>query len=136
MVRTHEIRLYPTPMQEVLLDRWCVLASRIYNAALEERVVVYRNEGRSLSYYDQCKELTDIRACDREQAELPVGVARDALRKLDRSFKAFFRRVKAGQTPGFPRFKSARRWRSFEILAAGNYVKEGKVRVPKLGLIR
>lgn len=55
-------------------------------------------------------------------------------RRLDRTFKAFFRRVKAGETPGFPRFRSRDRYDSFSI---GRVAIDGsRVHVPKLGLVR
>lgn len=85
----------------------------LYNAALEERIGAYRKAGRALSLYDQHKNLTVLRE-DHEFSQYDLKCQRSALCTLDRAFKSFFRRVQAGQKPGFPRFKSqARGVRSF-----------------------
>ncbi len=85
----------------------------LYNAALEERIGAYRKAGVSVSLYDQNKSLTVLRE-DSEFSHYDLNCQRSCLCPLDRAFKAFFRRVKAGQTPGFPRFKSTDRgMRSF-----------------------
>lgn len=134
MVRSLEARLYPTPLQEETLRGWMRSACRVYNCALELRKWAWLANGTQLSFYDLCIQLTDLRK-DPEHKAIPVGIQRDALRKLDRSYKAFFRRVKAGDRAGFPRFKSARRWHSFEILEVADYTQDGKIRIPKLGVV-
>lgn len=113
---------------------WMRSACRVYNCALELRKWAWQAAGASLSFYDLCAQLTDLRK-EKEYGVVPLNIQRDALRKLDRSYKAFFRRVKAGEKPGFPRFKSARRWDSFEILDTANYTDGGKIRIPKLGAV-
>ena len=77
----------------------------LYNAALEERIGAYRKAGVSVSLYDQNKSVTLLRE-DAEFSQYDLKCQRSALFTLDRAFKSFFRRVKAGQKPGFPRFKS------------------------------
>lgn len=64
------------------------------------------------TYYDQLRELTELRK-EPEYSAIPAKLQRWTLSRLDDSFKAFFRRVKAGEEPGFPRFKGKNRWRSF-----------------------
>ena len=135
MVRTLEARLYPTPSQQETLRGWMRSACRVYNCALELRKWAWQANGTSLSFYDLCAQLTDLRK-EQEHKAVPLNIQRDALRKLDRSYKAFFRRVKAGDKAGFPRFKSGRRWHSFEILQAADYTEGGKIRIPKLGVVK
>lgn len=85
----------------------------LYNAALEERIGAYRKAGVSLSLSDQHKSLTALRA-DQEFSHYDLKGQRSCRFPLDRAFKGCCRRLKAGQTPGFPRFKSqARGMRSF-----------------------
>lgn len=68
---------------------------------------------------------------------VPVHIERDALRRVDRGMAAFFRRVKAGETPGFPRFKGRIRWRSFEVLRLIKYLRDGdKVHIPGIGQVK
>jgi putative transposase len=86
------------------------LCCDIYNSALEQRRTWYRKTGKSVTYNDQTVQLTDLRT-EVEFAALPVEVARSALRRLDQSFKAFFRRVKsASAKAGFPRFRARDRY--------------------------
>jgi putative transposase len=92
---------------EQLLRNQCEL----YNAALEERRGAWKWERRSVSYFDQTRTLTTLRASRPEILEHGVTVCRGTLKRLDRAFCAFYRRCRAGQTPGFPRFKS---WRRFD----------------------
>ena len=115
MIRTYRTRAKLSPNGHRELDRVFSLACRLYNAALEERIGAYRKAGVSRSFFDQCKELTAIRADDPEYAAIAVQAMRSPLRRLHKAFDAFFRRCKVGETPGFPRFKSWRRFRSIEI---------------------
>lgn len=112
--RAFQFMLDPTVKQRQSLDRLLVEQCRLYNAALEERRGAWRWERRSVSRFEQYRTLTGL--ADQEPALLGFGitVARGTLLRLDRAFQAFFRRVKAGQTPGFPRFRSQRRFDSVE----------------------
>lgn len=81
--------------------------------------------------------LTEWRSRINRLQAAPVEFERDALRRVDRGMKAFFRRVKAGQNPGFPRFKSHLRYDSMECLYRAQYVRcDGYCRIPNLGLVR
>ena len=85
----------------------------LWNAALQERIEYYRKTGEAISYYDRCKSLTVIRGDAESFAACPVLAQRTPLIRLD---KAFFRRVKAGEKPECPRFKSRHRGiRSFDL---------------------
>ena len=87
----------------------------LYNSALEERISCYQKTGQSLSLYDQMKSLTELRQ-DNEYTICSAITQRSILKNIDFAFKNFFRRIKAGQTPGFPRFKGRyRKVRSFEV---------------------
>ena len=92
---------------------WTRLHCELYNAALEERIDAWRKAGKSISYFDQQNALPEIKAARPEFIELGSHALQQTLRRLDLAFQSFFRRVKAGQTPGFPRFKSATRFSGF-----------------------
>ena len=134
MIRTFRYPLHPTAAQERVLEHWLVLCQRLYNGALEERRDAWKRSKVSVGLYGQQKSLTQIRADDPEYGALPVEVARSALARLDKAFKAFFRRVKAGEKPGFPRFRARDRYDSFSF----PFVRlEGdRLHVPKIGAIR
>ena len=112
--RAFQFVLSPTVKQERALTTLFLEQCRLYNAALEERRGVWQLERRAVSRFDQYKTLTGM--ADQEPTLMAFGVtvARGTLLRLDRAFKAFFRRAAAGETPGFPRFRSARRFDSVE----------------------
>ena len=105
MRKAFKYRLYPTKTQEESLGMQLSEACRLYNAALQERRDAYRSHRISLNDYTQANQLKEIR--DAGGLALPnYHCAQDVLKRLDKAFQAFFRRIKAGQKPGFPRFKS------------------------------
>jgi putative transposase len=106
-------KLDPNAAQAARLEAWTRLHCELYNAALEERIDAWRKAGKSISYYDQQNALPQIKADRPEFVELGSHALQQTLRRLDLAFQSFFRRVKAGQTPGFPRFKSAKRFSGF-----------------------
>jgi len=80
----------------------------LYNAALQERRDAWRMRGISVRYGEQSAQLKDIRQADADgQGRWSFSSRQATLRRLNRAFEAFFRRVRAGQAPGFPRFKGA-----------------------------
>ncbi|MDA8288144.1 MAG: transposase [Actinomycetota bacterium] len=127
MRRAYKFRLRPTANQHVALGQ-CLDAHReLYNAALQERRDAYERVVRQspgywsarrpkgpVTYSLQSGQLTDIRALRPEIARWSFSSEQATLRRLDKAFGAFFRRVKAGETPGYPRFKPAHRFDSVE----------------------
>ena len=107
------LKLDPNAAQAARLEAWTRLHCELYNAALEERIDAWRKAGKHVSYDDQQNVLPQIKADRPEFVELGSHALQQTLRRLDLAFQAFFRRVKAGQTPGFPRFKSAKRFSGF-----------------------
>ena len=144
-LRKTTYRLYPTPKQTVALDALLRSHQQLYNAALEERISAWSRAGKSISYADQCKSLTVLRRDLPEWADAANCSSQQmTLRRLDKAFGAFFRRVKAGQTPGFPRFKSLGRFSGFSFKSHGDGWrftpkdgwKHGSLRLSGVGQIR
>ena len=106
-------KLYPNATQRQRLETWTGLHCELYNAALQERIDAYRKTGKAIGYYDQQNALPAIKTFRPELQPLGSHALQQTLRKLDGAFQAFFRRVKKGETPGFPRFKSAKRFSGF-----------------------
>ena len=120
-LRKATLRLYPTPKQEAALHALLRSHQQLYNAALEERIDCYRKTGESLTFAAQCRSLTMLRRECPEWAEAANCSSQQmTLRRLDKAFAAFFRRVKAGQAPGFPRFKSLARFPGFSFKTHGD----------------
>ena len=125
--RSYKFRLRPTKGQHQRLNL-CLEAHReLYNAALEERRSAYERvvlrsaeyfgperPKVNVSYVSQAAQLVDIRAGRPDIASYGYGSEQATLRRLDKAFQAFFRRVKRGEAPGYPRFKPAHRFDSVE----------------------
>src|ERR1700693_2682475 len=117
-VRQFRYALVVTRRQERVLHRLVDAQCELYNAAVQERRDTYRlavARGRrppKVDYAHQCRELTRVLADRPELAVFGTTVSRGTLRRVDRAFAAFFRRHAAGQKPGFPRFRSSRRFDS------------------------
>jgi putative transposase len=137
MLRAVELKLYLTVAQQATLESWLSSCCWLYNQCLEQRIKAYQRRGESVTYNQQTAFLTGLRQRIPALAEVPVEFARDALRRVDRGFQAFFRRRAAGQKPGFPRFRSQQRYNSLEYLHGGSYVCPGnRLRIPNLGLVK
>ena len=111
-------RLRPTARQHVALAA-CIDAHReLYNAALQERRDGWSHTTKTrISYGDQSAQLTEMRMVRPDQAVWSFSSQQATLRRLNKSFAGFFRRVKAakpGVKPGYPRFKGAGRFDSVE----------------------
>ncbi len=136
--KNFKYRLYPSAAQTIALDTQLAEACRLYNAALQERRDAYRMAGKSLNYCDQANQLKDIRAAG-DLGLVNAQCAQDVLRRLDKAFKAFFTRIKRGQTPGYPRFRSASRYDSITFPTYGDGAKlldNGKLRVQGVGQVK
>ena len=118
--KAYKYKLKPTPDQEQALAEVLWRCRTLYNTALEQRIAAYRRCGLTLSSYQQQAELKDLRAELPEYAAIHSHVLQDVLARLDKTYQAFFRRVKAGEPPGFPRFQGRDRYHSFTYKEYGN----------------
>jgi putative transposase len=118
--KTYKYKLIPTPTQERELGRVLGLCRWLYNTALERRITAWQRCHVSLSPYQQAAELKDIRAAMPEYEAIHSHVLQDVLARLDKTYQAFFRRVKAGEKAGFPRYQGRERWHSFTYVEYGN----------------
>lgn len=106
-------KLKPTLKQEWMLERTLMLCRHVYNAAVGERREAWHMCGVSVNYYQQKAELPGIKESMPEYAEVHSQVLQDVVQRVDRAFQAFFRRVKPGETAGYPRFQGRTRYHSF-----------------------
>jgi putative transposase len=115
MLLTYKYRLNPEKRQHRALDRILEQQRQLYNAALEERIECYRKTGRSISDVDQSRSLTLIRADDPAFADVQRRIQRATLKRLERAYKMFFKRAKAGAgaASGFPNFKGREHFDGF-----------------------
>ncbi|HEX6778277.1 MAG TPA: transposase [Ktedonobacterales bacterium] len=118
--KTFKYKLRPTPEQAAQFETTLRLCRELYNAALQERRDAWKMQQVSVGYYQQKAQLPAIRQLRDDCAAIHSQVLQDVVLRVDRTFKAFFRRVKAGQKAGYPRFKGQDRSTSFTYPQWGN----------------
>jgi putative transposase len=136
-------RMYPSCRQVAALSDMHGLHQRLYNAAIEQRVTAYRVQEKSVSLAEQYRNLTELRSEFPEYTGLNAQSAQVTLKRLDLAFQAFFRRVKAAETAGFPRFKSFERFSGWGYkthgdgfrFTPGDGFNHGKLRLSGVGII-
>src|SRR5579862_2319766 len=112
MRKTYKYRLYLTPAQETILLKTLDECRWLYNHLLAQRKTAWEQDGRSLTLYEQ---QGDLPALKRERTPLKIAysqVLHHVAVRIDLAFQAFFRRAKAGETPGYPRFRGKGRYTS------------------------
>lgn len=120
MKKAYKYRIYAN--QETLdrAERWLVLCQRLYNVALEQRLLVYKQCKETLSCYAQMKQLPELKSSFPEYREVGSQVLQEVLQRLGKAFDGFFRRVKNGNgKAGFPRFRGKDRYDSFTLKQSG-----------------
>lgn len=115
MIRTYKYRLRPNTSQTDLLWTLFSQSRRLYNNALEQRITTYKETGKGIRYTQQWTHFRDERNNNPDSyGMLNATSVQQMLRRLDKAYAAFFKRIKAGETPGHPRFKNAQRFKSIE----------------------
>lgn len=147
MLKAFVYRLYPSHAQEVALVDTLNLTRELYNAALQERRDAYRKCGKSVTKFEQMRCLPEIKAARPEFKTVHAHVLQGVIAQLDKAFQGFFRRVKAGQKAGYPRFKGAGRWHSFAFkqvwdnsrnawFGPGKPLESRRIYLPNIGNVR
>ncbi len=138
MRRAFRYRLWANANQERELGIALETHRRLYNECLAQRKIAYDAEKRSVKYTEQSAWFKGQRANNSFFARLNFSSAQDTMRRLDKAFQAFFRRLQSGEKPGYPRFKAHDRYDSFTFPAYGDGVRliGDRLRVQHVGLIR
>ena len=113
MRRAYKYRIYPTASQESTLVSVLEECRWLYNTFLAERKALWEQEQKSLGLYAQQKTILGFRAERSSLAVVNAQVLQNVAMRVDLAFKAFFRRCKAGEKPGYPRFKGKGWYKSF-----------------------
>jgi putative transposase len=133
---TYKYRLYPTAAQETALRGMLATARDVYNSLLNWRKHDYEVQGKSPSCGEQEKALPLWKKAHPELCEIYSQVLQDVCKRVDRAFDAFFRRVREGDTPGFPRFKGKGQYDSLTYPQSGYKVLEQAVSLSKIGTVK
>ena len=136
MIVCFQYKLYTTPEAAQSLWNTLEVCRHLYNNALAQRIDAYTHEGRTVTFAQQCRQLPLLKERAQLLADLYSQVAQDVLRRLDRTYQNFFRRVKQGlEKLGFPRFKGEGRYRSlcYPQWGSGVSLHNGLLRLSKIG---
>lgn len=143
MEYSYKFRIYPNSEQRALIARTFGCARYVYNHFLNLRKETYEASGETIGYVKSSALLTQLKKELTWLKEVDSIPLQESLRDLDFAYQGFFRRVKNGEKPGYPRFKSKRdRRKSYKTkqhVANGKstiYVDDSHVRLPKLGLVK
>jgi putative transposase len=134
--KAFKYRLYPTQAQTEELDRILWRCRDLYNAALYQRREAYRVCEIGVTYCMQQNELPALKKEHPPFREVGSQVLQDVLRRVSLAFDAFFRRVKAGEKPGYPRFRGRDRYDSVTYTQAGWKLDDGKLNLTGIGAIK
>lgn len=135
--RILKYRIYPNKKTANKLLWTLERCGELYNAALQERREIYKYTGQGTNYAAQSAQLPEIKTIREEYREIFAQVLQDTLRRVDKAFQAFFRRVKAGEKPGYPRFQGMNRFDSFTYPQAGfSLTHDNRIVLSKIGAIK
>lgn len=138
MRKSFRYRLYPTKRQATLLQQQLEECRWLYNHLLEVRKNSYEQTGKSPGLYQQQKTLAGLKEQRPSLAGAHSQVLQNVAVRIDLAFKAFFRRVKAGEKPGYPRFRGQGRYDSmtFPQVPSGCELRGGFLRLSKVGAVK
>lgn len=136
MRKTFQYRLYPNDGQKKRLKKSLDACRWVYNKTLETRKNAWENEKKSLSLYDTSNLLGQWKQGKPDLADAYSQCLQNAQLRVDLAFKAFFRRVKTKENPGYPRFKGFHRYDSFTFPQSGFKLFDNKLRLSKIGSVK
>jgi len=134
--QTFQFRLYPTKRQVKALQASLDACRWVYNKTLEIRKDTYKERKESLSLYDTQKLLTEWKKDKPDLLDAYSQCLTNAQVRVDLAFKTFFRRVKTGEKPGYPRFRSFHRYDSFTFPQGGFKFVNDRLKLFKVGLVK
>jgi putative transposase len=131
----YRFRLYPTRQQAALFEQTLGLCQELYNAALQERRDAWRISRESVGFAAQSAQLPAVKEARPELNGVYSQVLQDTLHRVDKTFKAFFARVRRKEKPGFPRFRPRSRYDSFTYPQLGFSLQGTKLSLSKIGRV-
>jgi putative transposase len=137
-MKSFQYRIYPNKEQIDILNKTLELCRNLYNTALYQRITGYKL-GYKVSFYTQSKELKELNK-DNGYEIVHSQVLVNVLKRLDQTYQNFYRRLKSGQKPGSPRYKSETRFNSFTYpqytKLTINHDTSDKIYIPKIGDVK
>jgi putative transposase len=139
MQLTYKYRLNPTSAQRTALNATLEASRWVYNKTLEVRKEAWEQRKESVSYYDSKKMIPTWKAEHPCLSQAHSQVLQNASMRVDLALQAFFRRVKKGETPGYPRFRGRNRYDSFtfpQYESGWKFTDDGHLRLFKIGDVK
>ena len=137
LLRAFKTELDPNNVQRTMMLRSAGAARFAWNWGLARRMAEYKSTGKSSTAITQHRQLNELKASEFPwMHDVSKCAPQESLRDLDRAYQNFFRRVKAGEKPGFPKFKSKHRVLPHFRLSQACAIANGKIRLPRIGWVR
>ena len=136
MRKTYKFRIYPTRKQKKALNKTLEACRWVYNKTLEYKKACWELYKRHSTYYTTTALLPRWKEIKPELNSVHSQILQDVQHRVDKAYKAFFRRVRAKENPGFPRFKGIGCYDSFTYTQSGFSIKDSKLRLSKIGDIK
>ncbi|MGH2638235.1 MAG: RNA-guided endonuclease InsQ/TnpB family protein [Rhabdochlamydiaceae bacterium] len=134
--KSFQFRLRPTKKQAKMLEKHLDECRWFYNQLLEQRKLAYEELDVSLSKYQQLMFLPLLKEEKPSLSQVHSQVLQNVVDRLDKAFQSFFRRCKAGEKPGFPRFRGVHRYNSLCYPQSGFSLLGKELKLSKLGTVR
>ena len=135
-MKAYRYRLFPTKSQVSQMEQTLEICRWVYNETLAMRKNAWEQEQRHISYYESKRQ---IPLWKKERPELSMvysQVLQNVTLRVDLAFKAFFRRLKSGEKPGYPRFKGKGRYDSFTYPQYGFKLDGDRLHLSKIGDVK
>lgn len=136
MNKTFKYIIYANNATSAKMVKWISFCRQLYNFALEQRIQAYKTHQKSISQFQQMREVTELRHAFPEYKEIISDVLHNVIKRLDRAYQAFFRRMKTGKKAGFPRFKSEDRYNSITFRKSGWKLNGKYISITRVGIFK
>nr|WP_321498578.1 transposase [uncultured Methanolobus sp.] len=136
MRKTYKFRIYPTKPQQKQMEHSLEICRQVYNRTLAERKTAYEDRGETLSKYTLNKLLPEWKKENPEYKDVFSQTLQEVQERVDLAFKHFFRRVRNGEKPGYPRFKGKGWYDSFTYPQMGFKLEDNILYLSKIGNVR
>lgn len=134
--KAFKVELDPNQKQRVMFDKCCAAARKVFNWALDDHNLQYE-WGLTPNIFEQKRRFNSLKYADIPWVtEVPYTVTAQEFDNIKRAFDNFFRRVKAGEKPGYPRFKSRLKDKQSFALRGNFHVEDRRIKLPCIGWVR
>lgn len=136
MLKTYKYRIYPNKEEKNVIDQTLDTCRYLYNDFLYERKTMYEYDGAHITYIWQGNSLPYRKKLNPYLSKIHSQVLQDVARRVDKAYKNYFRRVRVGETPGYPRFKGKGQYDSFTYPQSGYSLLNGRLKLSCIGNIK